>query len=135
MSPTEPRIFVGLGVCSPQRIGAIEDDIACIGLEPGTLEQGAEPEALPLTDAAPALDTIMPRDLRAGRHGAEFYKRKFERLLDEAADHELPIGEFVLGVGNIGGVVGIARAVRPEVARDISLTVAHRPAARAAPLA
>jgi hypothetical protein len=63
----------------------------------------------------------MPRGLRARRHGAEFYKRKFERLLDEAADHELPIGESVLGVGDKGGVVGIGRAVRPEVARDISL--------------
>ena len=42
--PDRLVVLVGLGACAPQRIGAIEDDIACLRLEPGTLEQGAEPE-------------------------------------------------------------------------------------------
>src|SRR5262245_5200057 len=64
-------IAIGLRAGLSQHVGAMEHHVARIWLEPRAVEHGAEADALPLADAAPALDTIVTRDLGARRHGAK----------------------------------------------------------------
>src|SRR5262249_7508835 len=67
-------------------VGAIEHDVARIWLEPCAVEQRGKLHALPFADAAPSLNAIVPRDLRARGHGAQLDERQVYRLLDEASD-------------------------------------------------
>src|SRR6476620_4850710 len=48
-----------------ERVGAMEDEIAGVGLETHTLQQRCKLRAAPLADRAPALDAVVARDLRA----------------------------------------------------------------------
>ena len=73
-----------------------------------------ELHALPLADAAPSLDAVVTRDLRARRHGAEIRERVLGRLLDEAIDLQPPVDEAVLRHRDVVGIVGRCAAVRPE---------------------
>ena len=122
-SAIELIVFAVLGAGPAEIVGAIEHDIARVRHELRRLEQSAERHTLPLADAAPALDAIVPGDLRARRHGAEIGKRQFKLLFDQAPDHELPVGESIRHVGLVVCVVRIGRAVGLEVARDLSLAI------------
>ena len=72
-----------------QRVGAEEGDQARLRLQTRGGEQRGELRAPPLPDAAPALDAVVPGDLRARRQRTQIIKRKLHRPLDEAADLEL----------------------------------------------
>ena len=69
--PIELVILIGLGAGASQGIGAIEYDVAYGWLEPCACQQSAERDAPPFADAAPPFDAVVPRDLGAGRHGAQ----------------------------------------------------------------
>ena len=75
-----------------ERIGAGEDDVARVRLR---ARRRAAPQrhALPLADAAPTLDAIVPGDLGARRHRPQFGEREGERPLDQAVDRKPPVVE------------------------------------------
>jgi hypothetical protein len=67
-----------------------------------------------------SLDAIMPGDLRARGQGAQVSERELHRPFDKAADFELPILEAALAQRDISGILGIDRAVRLEIGRDLA---------------
>ena len=73
----------------------------------------------------------MPRDLSARRHGSELVERELERLLHQAANGELPVGEAILRIREVVGVLRIGRAVRLELGREIGLGIFARQRLRA----
>src|SRR6185437_1271554 len=67
------RLVVAAGVVERllERVGAEEGDVSRLALEPRGVEQRREFRALPLADAAPALDTVVAGDLRARSERAQ----------------------------------------------------------------
>ncbi len=49
------------------RVGAVEHHVACLGIRTDEVEQCREAHTLPLADAAPPLNAVVPRDLRPWR--------------------------------------------------------------------
>jgi hypothetical protein len=49
------------------RVGTIEHHVASLGMRTDEIEGCCEAHTLPLADAAPPLDTVVPRDLRPRR--------------------------------------------------------------------
>jgi hypothetical protein len=56
-----------LASCSRAAAHRADEAVRC-GTQTDEVEQRGEADALPLADAAPALDTVVPRDLRAQRY-------------------------------------------------------------------
>ena len=114
------RLVIAAGIVEGllERVGAEEGDVARLGLQARRLEDLRQLHALPLADAAPALDAIVAGDLRARGQRAQVGERKLHRPLDQAADFELPVLEAAVAQRDIGRIVGIDRAVRLEPGRD-----------------
>ena len=64
------RLVIAAGVVERllERIGAEEGEVAGLGLQSRRGDESGQLDALPLPDAAPALDAVVPRDLCTWRH-------------------------------------------------------------------
>src|ERR1700731_4515318 len=69
-----------------QGIGAVEDDIVRLRLDAGARQDFGERHAPPFADAAPALDAVMARDLRARGKRAQIVERERKLPIDKAVD-------------------------------------------------
>ena len=59
-----------------QRVEAVEDHVARLGLRSHQLQEGAQAGALPLGDRTPSLDAVVTRDLGARRQGAKLVQER-----------------------------------------------------------
>src|SRR5208283_5794179 len=98
-----------------------EGKVTGLGLEARGGDESGQLDAFPLPDAAPALDAVVPGDLHPRRQAAQVGERELHRAFDEAADLELPVGEAALAQSDIGGIVGVDRAVGLESGGDRGL--------------
>src|SRR6202453_4601377 len=114
------RLVIAAGVVERlfERVGAEQGDIARLWLEPRSRQHRRQLRALPLADAAPALDAIVAGDLRARGQGAQVGERELYRPLDKAADFQFPVLKPALAQRDIGGILRIDRAVRFEIGGD-----------------
>src|SRR6202012_5280938 len=97
------RLVIAAGVVERflERVGAEEGDVARLRLQARSGPHRRQLRALPLADGAPALNAIMPGDLRARGQGAQIAKRKLHRPLDQAADFQFPVLEAALAQRDI----------------------------------
>src|SRR5579883_2293995 len=100
----------------------MKDDIARAAFKAGALQERAKPRPRPFSDAAPALDAIMPCDLRPRRHGAQLRKGEAGRARDKAAHIEPIIREIVFGNLVVKVVIRVRGAVRLEKRRNVRFT-------------
>jgi hypothetical protein len=70
-------------------------------LQLSLVEQRLQRHASPFADTTPAFDAVMPRDLRARRHGAQLGQGRLKWLSDKTADHQLPIRKSIRGIATL----------------------------------
>ena len=112
------------------RVGAMEDDEARLGLWLDRIQHRGELDALPLADRAPALDAIVPGDLRAAGQLTQLRQRERGRPPDQSLDLELIVGEAIRDHGHVLRVVWLGRAIAAKTRRQIRgrKFLRHRPA-------
>src|SRR5262245_38798297 len=91
-------------------VGAIEHHVARPWTRPDEVEQCAQTRTLPLADAAPSLDAVVPCDLSPRGQLFELCQREASRAFNETADLEAPNGKVILREAL---VIGVARFCRP----------------------
>src|SRR5262249_39573168 len=90
-----------VGVAVVVGVHAAKDDVFRVGFGFDPLYDLYQPHAFPFADDAPAFDAIVARDLRARRHGFQFFERKTCRLFDQTGDFQTPFRPVTLRVGGI----------------------------------
>ena len=105
------------------RVGAIEHYIARLALGRDEVEQCREAQPLPLADAAPALDAVVPGDLGSRRQLFERGQRETPRPFGQSANGKPPVGKFTLGEPLVFGIARFGRPVGAEFGGEVGLAV------------
>ena len=117
------RFVIGRAV---DLVGAAEEDVARAVRYTRLVEQQCERHAGPLADRAPALDAVVPGDLRARRHRPQLGERQGERAANQTADLQPPVPKAVRPMRPIRVRRGRPRAVDAKDRRHLRLAIFTR---------